>query len=43
MYSQDQAKIWEDKFMEFNYKIRRLTAEYGDVLADPRSKPGESD
>jgi 3-hydroxybutyryl-CoA dehydrogenase len=41
LYSPDEAKSWEDKFMEFNYKIRRLTAEYADVLVEPRHKPEE--
>jgi 3-hydroxybutyryl-CoA dehydrogenase len=40
-YSQDEAKRWEDKFREFNYKIRRLTAEYADVWVEPRHKPEE--
>lgn len=39
LYSQDEAKSWEDKFLEFNYKIRRLTAEYADGLVEPRHKP----
>jgi len=34
-YTEEEAKVWEAKFLEFNYKIRRLTAEYSDV-------PGES-
>ena len=40
-YSQEEAKRWEDKFLEFTYKIRRLTAEYADVSAEPRPKPEE--
>ncbi len=27
-YTSEEAKAWEEKFLEFNYKIRRLTAEY---------------
>ncbi len=30
-YTPEQAKAWEQKFIEFNYKIRRLTAEYADL------------
>jgi len=41
-YSQDEAKGWEDKFMGFNYKMRRLTAEYADLFAETRHKPEES-
>jgi 3-hydroxybutyryl-CoA dehydrogenase len=33
-YSQDQAKRWESRFREFNYKMRRLTDEYTDLLGD---------
>lgn len=29
-YSPEDAKRWKDKFLEFNYKIRRLTAEYAE-------------
>jgi 3-hydroxybutyryl-CoA dehydrogenase len=31
-YSHDEAKRWEDRFREFNYKMRRLSAEYSDLL-----------
>jgi len=34
-YTEEEAKAWEAKFLEFNYKIRRLTAEYSDILAKP--------
>jgi len=34
-YTEEEAKTWEVKFLEFNYKIRRLTAEYSDILAKP--------
>jgi 3-hydroxybutyryl-CoA dehydrogenase len=27
-YTPEEARAWEEKFIEFNYKIRRLTAEY---------------
>lgn len=30
-YTSEEAKAWEEKFIEFNYKIRRLTAEYADM------------
>jgi len=30
-YTEEEAKAWEAKFLEFNYKIRRLTAEYPDA------------
>lgn len=33
-YTPDEAKRWEARFLEFNYKIRRLTAEYADVLPE---------
>jgi 3-hydroxybutyryl-CoA dehydrogenase len=35
-YTPDEAKLWEARFVEFNYKIRRLTAEYEDVLQKPK-------
>jgi 3-hydroxybutyryl-CoA dehydrogenase len=31
-YTAAEAKAWEARFVEFSYKIRRLTAEYGDIL-----------
>ena len=35
-YSEDEAKRWEDRFREFNYKMRRLSAEYSELLgSDP--------
>lgn len=30
-YSPDEAILWEKKFHEFSYKMRRLTAEYSDL------------
>jgi 3-hydroxyacyl-CoA dehydrogenase len=38
-YSQDEAKRWEDRFREFNYKMRRLSAEYSDLLGESPYKP----
>lgn len=40
-YTPEEAKAWEKKFIEFNYKIRRLTAEYADILSVPDKKAGE--
>lgn len=37
-YTPEEAKAWEEKFIEFNYKIRRLTAEFSDILATRKSK-----
>ena len=37
-YTPEEAKAWEEKFMEFNYKIRRLTAEFANILATPKDK-----
>lgn len=31
-YTAEEAKWWEARFLEFSYKIRRLTAEYSDVV-----------
>jgi 3-hydroxybutyryl-CoA dehydrogenase len=36
-YTPAEAKAWEARFLDFNYKIRRLTAEYGDILEPPQS------
>lgn len=36
-YTPEEAKRWEARFLEFNYKIRRLTAEYADVLPEDDS------
>jgi 3-hydroxybutyryl-CoA dehydrogenase len=30
-YTPEEAKAWENAFLEFNYKIRRLTAEYAEA------------
>lgn len=38
-YSQDEAKRWEDRFREFNYKMRRLSAEFSDLLGELPYKP----
>lgn len=40
-YTPEEAKAWEEKFIEFNYKIRRLTAEYSDILAGPKERKPE--
>src|SRR6185437_6590166 len=32
-YTEEEAKAWEARFLEFNYRIRQLTAEYTDVLS----------
>jgi 3-hydroxybutyryl-CoA dehydrogenase len=37
-YTPEEAKAWEEKFIEFNYKIRRLTAEYTEILSPPKIK-----
>jgi 3-hydroxybutyryl-CoA dehydrogenase len=31
-YTEEEAKLWESRFVEFNYKIRQLTAEYTDIF-----------
>jgi 3-hydroxybutyryl-CoA dehydrogenase len=38
-YSPEQAKSWEEKFVEFNYRIRRLTAEYTGISLESRHEP----
>jgi 3-hydroxybutyryl-CoA dehydrogenase len=40
-YSQEEAKRWENRFREFNYKMRRLTAEYADLSAEPHPHPAD--
>jgi 3-hydroxybutyryl-CoA dehydrogenase len=40
-YTPEEAKAWEEKFIEFNYKIRRLTAEFAGVLNPPDKKTAE--
>ena len=40
-YSQDEAKRWEDRFREFNYKMRRLSAEYSDLLGESPYEPAQ--
>ncbi|HKO19475.1 MAG TPA: 3-hydroxyacyl-CoA dehydrogenase family protein [Acidobacteriaceae bacterium] len=45
-YTPEEAKAWEEKYIEFNYKIRQLTAEYADVLATgtgPATSPAQGD
>jgi 3-hydroxybutyryl-CoA dehydrogenase len=34
-YTDQEAKRWEDLFTKFNYKIRRLAAEYSDLASAP--------
>ena len=38
-YSPDEAKRWEHRFREFNYKMRRLSAEYSDLLDESPDEP----
>jgi 3-hydroxybutyryl-CoA dehydrogenase len=40
-YSSEEAKSWEEKYLAFNYQIRRLTAQYGEVPSKPPHKPTE--
>ena len=42
-YSPEEAKSWEDKFREFNYKISRLTGAYADERVEARHTPEELD
>ena len=37
-YSAEEAKRWQEKFDEFNFKIRRLTGEYRDLHSPPEKK-----
>jgi 3-hydroxybutyryl-CoA dehydrogenase len=41
-YSPDEAKKWEEKFLAFNYKIRRLTENYMEASPVPQRNPGEN-
>jgi 3-hydroxybutyryl-CoA dehydrogenase len=34
-YSEEEAKSWEEKFRQFNYGIRRLTAQYAEAFEEP--------
>jgi len=38
-YSPDEAKRWEHRFRDFNYKMRRLSAEYSDLLGESPDEP----
>jgi 3-hydroxybutyryl-CoA dehydrogenase len=38
-YTPEEAKAWEEKFIEFNYRIRRLTAEFSEANVKP-ARPG---
>jgi 3-hydroxybutyryl-CoA dehydrogenase len=40
-YTEEEARAWETRFIEFNYKIRQLTAEYADVLPKDGSTKSE--
>ena len=40
-YTPEEAKAWEEKFIEFNYRIRQLTAEYMGILSSPEKKATE--
>ena len=40
-YSSEEAKSWEEKYLAFNYQIRRLTAQYGEVPSKPPHKQTE--
>jgi 3-hydroxybutyryl-CoA dehydrogenase len=37
-YTDDEAQRWQEKFADFNCKIRRLTAEYADLHSPSRDK-----
>ena len=37
-YTDEEAKHWQEKFEEFNFKIRRLTGEYRDLHSRSRNK-----
>ena len=37
-YTEEEAKAWEARFAEFNYRIRRLTAEFIDAPREERKK-----
>jgi len=41
-YTPEEARAWEEKFIEFNYKIRRLTAEYS-AIQNGRKDDGPKD
>lgn len=38
-YTPEEAREWEKRFVEFNYKIRRLTAEFSEPPAKPSAEP----
>jgi 3-hydroxybutyryl-CoA dehydrogenase len=38
-YSQEEAKHWESRFREFNYRMRRLTDEFADMFTEPPPPP----
>jgi 3-hydroxybutyryl-CoA dehydrogenase len=42
-YTEEEAKAWEARFVEFNYRIRRLTAEFADLERKPHDRDREVD
>jgi 3-hydroxybutyryl-CoA dehydrogenase len=40
-YSPEEANVWEEQFLAFNYEMRRLAAKYAERLAKPAPTPGE--
>ncbi len=40
-YSPDEANRWEERFLAFNYDMRRLTAKHAEVPARPRQQSDE--
>lgn len=40
-YTPEEAKAWEKTFIEFNYRIRRLAAEFADILSQPKENTTE--
>ena len=39
-YSPDEAKSWQEKFLAFNYQIRRLTDKFSEAWLEPPQLPG---
>jgi 3-hydroxybutyryl-CoA dehydrogenase len=42
-YTEEEAKAWEARFVEFNYRIRRLTAEFSDLERKAVGRNSRSD
>lgn len=38
-YSQEETKRWEKEFVEFNYKMRRLTTDYAEISTGSQQSP----